>query len=66
MKSGLSLREVISREIALEIMEIYTLEESSKFNWPDDVSGDVIDRAKDRADSILKYVVMWMTQIADS
>lgn len=46
--------ELIAREVALEIMELNTAAEVASFRWPDDVNGDTADRARGRAERIIK------------
>lgn len=48
-RCDLPLAERVAREIAMEIMEVHTDAERSAFDWPDDASGDTIDRARHRA-----------------
>lgn len=46
-------RALIAREIALEILELHTRDEIEQFVWPEEASGDTIDRAYSRTDRIV-------------
>lgn len=53
---GEGVREKVAREIALEILELFTADEIEQFVWPEDTNGDTCDRARSRADRIISLL----------